>query len=335
MADTQGRRVVREENLSGGAPIGGAPARARAPGARVPPGAGRGCSPSPATRARSRRQGSAGPAAWSPWLLCLLIAAAAPGPSGSFPGLDLIPAAAARQADVADAQQRLHRLGYNPGPADGRMGPRTRLAIQRYQADRGLPVDGRTSPGLLERLRAETGGAWGLRSDPAVVLAPVTLREAPDPRAPSVLLLAAGARVEVEELAGSWARLRTGTEARGWVPAETLRLGAPPEITVAATTGASPAGWLRRLTGTIGGGRRGQTQSGVSIGIRGLAPDDLRNARPDPAQLRELEHYTVLPSAAENHASALGLQPRAVAYMGPARTPGRPSTGSAGSTGRE
>ena len=43
---------------------------------------------------------------------------------------------------MAAIQRALARLGYDPGPADGISGPRTRAAIRAFQAAAGLPVDG-------------------------------------------------------------------------------------------------------------------------------------------------------------------------------------------------
>ena len=45
-------------------------------------------------------------------------------------------------------QRALARLGYDPGPADGISGPRTRAAIRAFQAAAGLPVDGLMSDQL-------------------------------------------------------------------------------------------------------------------------------------------------------------------------------------------
>ncbi|MGE0487186.1 MAG: peptidoglycan-binding protein [Gammaproteobacteria bacterium] len=53
---------------------------------------------------------------------------------------------------VADVQGRLAARGYDPGPVDGVVGPKTRQAIRAYQADRGLPVDGQLSPTLVSSL---------------------------------------------------------------------------------------------------------------------------------------------------------------------------------------
>jgi peptidoglycan hydrolase-like protein with peptidoglycan-binding domain len=62
--------------------------------------------------------------------------------------------AAADHTLVADIQRDLGKLGYAPGPADGRMGPATDDAIRRYQADNHLLVDGRPSVELRQHLAA-------------------------------------------------------------------------------------------------------------------------------------------------------------------------------------
>ncbi|NTV96612.1 MAG: lytic murein transglycosylase, partial [Thiobacillus sp.] len=51
-------------------------------------------------------------------------------------------------------QKCLAALGYDPGPADGVPGSRTRAAIRAFQASVGLPADGYPSVPLLERLQA-------------------------------------------------------------------------------------------------------------------------------------------------------------------------------------
>jgi hypothetical protein len=51
-------------------------------------------------------------------------------------------------------QQALAQRGYDPGPADGQMGAQTRRAIERFQKQQGLPMDGQPSLALLALLRA-------------------------------------------------------------------------------------------------------------------------------------------------------------------------------------
>src|SRR5438445_4249330 len=53
---------------------------------------------------------------------------------------------------VIQVQSRLARAGYNRGAIDGVMGPRTRYAIQAYERDHGLRVDGAISGSLLRNM---------------------------------------------------------------------------------------------------------------------------------------------------------------------------------------
>lgn len=55
-------------------------------------------------------------------------------------------------ADVREAQRTLASLGYDPGPIDGVLGKRTRIAIRHFQVDEELEVNGELTPGLLNRL---------------------------------------------------------------------------------------------------------------------------------------------------------------------------------------
>ena len=63
------------------------------------------------------------------------------------------PVARISQADmVRQAQALLTRAGFDPGPADGIMGAKTRDAIRAFQEKSGLPADGQVSPALLDAL---------------------------------------------------------------------------------------------------------------------------------------------------------------------------------------
>ena len=56
------------------------------------------------------------------------------------------------QQDIREVQRLLNARGYDAGPADGIMGPRTRSAITAFQRDSGMPVDGAPSWPLLVSL---------------------------------------------------------------------------------------------------------------------------------------------------------------------------------------
>ncbi|HET9856787.1 MAG TPA: peptidoglycan-binding domain-containing protein [Chthoniobacterales bacterium] len=53
---------------------------------------------------------------------------------------------------VIQVQSRLARAGYYRGAIDGAMGPRTHYAIQAYERDHGLRVDGAISGQLLRNM---------------------------------------------------------------------------------------------------------------------------------------------------------------------------------------
>ncbi|MCG9892918.1 MAG: glucose-6-phosphate dehydrogenase assembly protein OpcA [Thermosynechococcaceae cyanobacterium MS004] len=57
--------------------------------------------------------------------------------------------------EPSEIQQLLADLGYYTGPVDGIGGSRTKAAIKVAQSKFGLPVDGKASPELLQKLREE------------------------------------------------------------------------------------------------------------------------------------------------------------------------------------
>lgn len=61
--------------------------------------------------------------------------------------------------DVRFAQVSLFYLGFNPGPIDGILGPRTRAALIAYQKKRGIPVTGRLDDRMQEYLCMEAFAA--------------------------------------------------------------------------------------------------------------------------------------------------------------------------------
>jgi peptidoglycan hydrolase-like protein with peptidoglycan-binding domain len=53
---------------------------------------------------------------------------------------------------VREAQRALRDLGYDPGPVDGVVGPRTREALVKYQRSEKIAVTGRLDPETMVRL---------------------------------------------------------------------------------------------------------------------------------------------------------------------------------------
>ena len=60
--------------------------------------------------------------------------------------------------DRTGAQASLKALGYDPGPADGRIGAQTRAALRAWQAKTGRVADGHLTPDLAHGLEAQAAG---------------------------------------------------------------------------------------------------------------------------------------------------------------------------------
>jgi putative peptidoglycan binding protein/LysM domain-containing protein len=58
---------------------------------------------------------------------------------------------------VSGAQARLRNLGYDPGPADGKLGPRTSRAICAFERAQGLEVTGKLGKKTLDKLKEVHG----------------------------------------------------------------------------------------------------------------------------------------------------------------------------------
>jgi peptidoglycan hydrolase-like protein with peptidoglycan-binding domain len=54
---------------------------------------------------------------------------------------------------IQQVQERLQAEGFDPGPADGLLGPKTEAALRQYQEKQGLPVSGEPDEETLERLQ--------------------------------------------------------------------------------------------------------------------------------------------------------------------------------------
>jgi len=76
-------------------------------------------------------------------------AAVAPPPKPAAPDRPL------KSDEIASVQSILASRGFDPGPADGKMGPKTSRAIARYQNASGLPVTGLATTSLLRHMQGQ------------------------------------------------------------------------------------------------------------------------------------------------------------------------------------
>jgi TPR repeat protein len=85
------------------------------------------------------------------------VAAVQPSAASAPPASAPSGAAGPPSAVVTDIQRALGELGYNPGPASGRIDLQTAAAIREFQKEAGLPVDGQATPQLLHYIKQLSG----------------------------------------------------------------------------------------------------------------------------------------------------------------------------------
>lgn len=255
---------------------------------------------------------------------------------------------------VTDIQRMLTDLGYRPGPVDGSVGERTRQAIRRYQSNTGLVVDGHPSARLHQHLRVTTGtAAPQSASESAASTQAATakskrkaawqgqtvsdslLRIAPSGASASKQRLAKGTQLEIIRRQGAWLEARVKSSgSEGWVK----------QVSVVAVTETAPASSKKKSGGFFANLARGvsrllggssdapEDQGNVTIGIRGLAPEDLASAIPDPGELDKMESFRADRDQAFRFASEEKLTAQTVEYM---QAAGAGSSGPAVSRGRD
>lgn len=152
---------------------------------------------------------------------------------------------------------------------------------------------------------------------------PGTLRQsaevmsAPYSDAKRVGQLAAKARVTVLERRGAWLRV-SDDKLNGWVRLYQVHIGAGPQ---SAKSGDD----LKMLWSVKETGRSGATGIVATTGVRGMSAEELKNAKPDPQGVKQLDRYQASDEAARKQAAAAGLKEQNVSYLPKPVQPGEPS----------
>lgn len=166
-----------------------------------------------------------------------------------------------------------------------------------------------------------------LAQEAAVTRRAVELRDTPADKGAVVAALPAQAPLtRLQERRGPWVQVRTAEGATGWVHLFDIGPAA------AAGEGSGAGGALRGLSGLFGGSR--PTQTGSTAGIRGLEAQDIANATPNPAAVRQMEGLRQDEAQVRAFADRAALRPVPVEPLpAPARsaapagaTPGNPGS---------
>lgn len=121
-------------------------------------------------------------------------------------------------------------------------------------------------------------------------------------QAATVARLAENTEVKVVARAGAWTRVEAGAQ-KGFVRAFHLRFPAT------ATTDSGGGGFLSGLSSAIGGRPKSQQAGIQTVGVRGLSPEELKNAAPNPEALARAQSYRADKPTAERFARDGRLTP--------------------------
>ena len=146
---------------------------------------------------------------------------------------------------------------------------------------------------LLAIFLSFAASAWA--QDQAFTKRATDLRDRGAADAKTVASLPEGTPVKVISRAGAWTQVEANGQ-KGWVNAFHLRF----PVVVEKSPGGGSA--LSSVTSIFGGSRSDQKTTVATTGIRGLSPEDLKNAAPDAAALAKAQSYRADKPAAERFA---------------------------------
>ena len=140
--------------------------------------------------------------------------------------------------------------------------------------------------------------AW---AEPAVIIRATELKKEPAADAATVASLAENTAVDATETRRGWRRVKTPS-GEGWVRMLVLRFGGPGE----AKKGDSGISSLFNVA------RTGSSGTQVTTGVRGLDPEMLANAQPNPAELAKMAQFAATQDGAAGFAAKGKLQAQQV-----------------------
>lgn len=148
---------------------------------------------------------------------------------------------------------------------------------------------------LLGVLLTFAASAWA--QEQAFTNRATELKDRAAVEAKTVASLAENTAVKVVARLGAWTQVEANGQ-KGFVRVFHLRFPAAVE----KSSSSSDSNPLKSITGFLGGGRGTQQASIATTGIRGLSPDDLKNAAPNNEALAKAQTYRADKPTAERFA---------------------------------
>lgn len=141
-------------------------------------------------------------------------------------------------------------------------------------------------------------------AETAITARDTELKKEPFSDAATLATLPSRTAVEIIRRQGGWTQVKPATQEKGWVRMLALRMG-----NGAAKSGDSGLGALFNVA------RSGSSGTTVTTGVRGLSEEDLRNARPNPEELKRMQSHGVTPAEATKFATVAHLQRQSLDYL--------------------
>jgi hypothetical protein len=143
-----------------------------------------------------------------------------------------------------------------------------------------------------------------------------------EPRAESATVASLSREAPIVDIGRSsgWIRVQTGDKKTGWVRAFHVSMKG------SVSESSSSSGAFSSLTSLFSPVRREPPKTISTVGIRGLSEEEMKNAKPNPAEFNKMKSYAVSKADAEAAARRARLSPVTVAYVDAS---GRPIQGGA------
>lgn len=151
--------------------------------------------------------------------------------------------------------------------------------------------------------------------DAAQTIVSTDLKQEPFSDAQTITSLPASTTVDVLKRQGGWMQVKPAAAAEGWVKMTSIKFGG-------VTTNTKGDSGLGSLLNVAASGRSGNTSVTVATGVRGLSPEDLKNAQPNPEAVKKLDDFAATKSKAESLASAGKLSTHKIDYLADAKSSG-------------